>query len=53
MTFPNPDVYLVIRVEKVLQGGITTSAEPYLKAAPGDNTKVGSSLDSVFVSPDN
>jgi hypothetical protein len=44
VTFPNPDIYLVIRVEKVLQGGITTSAEPYLKAAPGDNTKTAQKI---------
>ena len=39
MTFPHPEVYLVARVEKILQSGITASAEPYIKT--GENTKVG------------
>ena len=38
VTFPHPDVYLVVRIEKVLQGGITACAEPYMKT--GENTKV-------------
>ena len=38
VTFPHPDVYLVARVDKVLQGGISACAEPYTKM--GDNTKV-------------
>ncbi|XP_062523379.1 dedicator of cytokinesis protein 9-like [Corticium candelabrum] len=44
VTFPNPDIYLVVRIEKVLQGGITTSAEPYMKAVQGDNTKMAEKI---------
>lgn len=39
VTFPHPDVYLVMRIEKVLQGGITSCTEPYMKS--GDNLKKG------------
>lgn len=31
VTQPHEDVYLVARLEKVLQGGITACAEPYMK----------------------
>ncbi|XP_069468948.1 dedicator of cytokinesis protein 11 isoform X2 [Ambystoma mexicanum] len=31
VTSPHPDIYLVARVEKVLQGSITHCAEPYMK----------------------
>ena len=37
--FPNQDVFLVAKVEKVLQGGILGCAEPYIKDV--DNVKVG------------
>lgn len=39
MTFPGPDVFLVARIDKVLQSSISQCAENYLKAS--DNTKVG------------
>jgi hypothetical protein len=39
VTFPHPDVYLVLRIEKVLQGGITSCTEPYMKS--GDALKKG------------
>ncbi|XP_077077560.1 dedicator of cytokinesis protein 9 isoform X9 [Siphateles boraxobius] len=31
VTCPHPDIFLVARIEKVLQGGITHCAEPYMK----------------------
>ena len=37
ITDPNPEVYLVIRIEKVLQGSIGSCVEPYLKS--GDTKK--------------
>ncbi|XP_055917510.1 dedicator of cytokinesis protein 9 isoform X2 [Eupeodes corollae] len=33
VTTPHPDVFLVVKIEKILQGGINQSTEPYLKAA--------------------
>ena len=39
VTFPHPDVYLVLRIEKVLQGGITSCTEPYMKS--GEALKKG------------
>lgn len=40
VTCPHPDIFLVARIEKVLQGGITHCAEPYMKSS--DSTKVRS-----------
>ncbi|KAJ8031225.1 Dedicator of cytokinesis protein 9 [Holothuria leucospilota] len=34
---PNPEIYIVLRVEKILQGNIQSCAEPYIK--PGDMIK--------------
>lgn len=30
---PHPDVFIVVKIDKILQGGINNSAEPYLKAS--------------------
>uniref|UniRef100_A0A8C6LJ83 Dedicator of cytokinesis 9b n=1 Tax=Nothobranchius furzeri TaxID=105023 RepID=A0A8C6LJ83_NOTFU len=38
VTCPHPEVFLVARIEKVLQGGITHCTEPYMKSS--DSTKV-------------
>ncbi|XP_066266769.1 dedicator of cytokinesis protein 9-like isoform X2 [Branchiostoma lanceolatum] len=38
VTSPHPDIYLVLRIEKVLQGHINNCVEPYLKG--GENCKV-------------
>uniref|UniRef100_UPI00398E9FEC dedicator of cytokinesis protein 9-like isoform X3 n=1 Tax=Pristiophorus japonicus TaxID=55135 RepID=UPI00398E9FEC len=38
VTCPHQDIFLVARVEKVLQGGITQCAEPYMKSS--DSAKV-------------
>ncbi|ERL87077.1 hypothetical protein D910_04478 [Dendroctonus ponderosae] len=32
ITNPHPDIFLFVRIEKVLQGGINQSSEPYVKA---------------------
>lgn len=29
---PHPDIFIVVRIEKILQGGIAQSSEPYVKA---------------------
>ncbi|CAG9862855.1 unnamed protein product [Phyllotreta striolata] len=33
VTNPHPDIFLVVRIEKVLQGGIAQTSEPYVKAS--------------------
>ena len=33
VTAPHPDIFLIVRIEKILQGNINPSTEPYLKAA--------------------
>ncbi|XP_069614100.1 dedicator of cytokinesis protein 9 isoform X11 [Ranitomeya imitator] len=38
ITCPHPDIFLVARIEKVLQGSITHCAEPYMKSS--DSAKV-------------
>lgn len=38
VTCPHPDIFLVARIEKVLQGGINSCAEAYMKSS--DSTKV-------------
>lgn len=40
VTAPHPDIFVVVRIEKILQGGINPSSEPYLKA--GKDPKLGS-----------
>lgn len=36
---PNPDIFLVVKIEKILQGGINNTSEPYIKA--GKDPKMG------------
>ncbi|XP_037552296.1 dedicator of cytokinesis protein 9 [Nematolebias whitei] len=38
VTCPHPEIFLVARIEKVLQGGITHCTEPYMKSS--DSTKI-------------
>lgn len=38
VTCPHPEIFLVARIEKVLQGGITHCTEPYMKSS--DSAKV-------------
>ncbi|MEQ2159655.1 hypothetical protein GOODEAATRI_025261 [Goodea atripinnis] len=45
VTCPHPEIFLVARIEKVLQGGITHCTEPYMKSS--DSTKV-SKLAEMF-----
>lgn len=39
VTNPHSDIYMVIRIEKILQGGIGQTSEPYLRATK--DTKLG------------
>lgn len=41
VTAPHPDVFLVVKIEKILQGGINNSTEAYLKTK---DPKLGSKL---------
>lgn len=41
VTCPHPEIFLVARIEKVLQGGITHCTEPYTKSS--DSAKVPNS----------
>ena len=50
VTFPHSDIYLVARIEKVLQAGISACAEPYIKM--GDSTKVAVARGWVMVDHD-
>uniref|UniRef100_A0A3Q3J9H8 Dedicator of cytokinesis 9 n=1 Tax=Monopterus albus TaxID=43700 RepID=A0A3Q3J9H8_MONAL len=38
VTCPHPDIFLVARIEKILQGGINHCAEPYMRSS--DSSKV-------------
>ncbi|KAM9766712.1 dedicator of cytokinesis protein 9-like isoform 1-T1 [Menidia menidia] len=38
VTCPHPEIFLVARIEKVLQGGITHCSEPYMKSS--DSAKI-------------
>ena len=38
---PHPDIYLVARIEKVLQGGVNANTEPYVR---NPDVKVGSKI---------
>lgn len=42
ITAPHPDIFLVVKIEKILQGGINNTSEPYLKA--GKDPKMGLKL---------
>lgn len=42
ITAPHPDIFLVVKIEKILQGGINNTSESYLKA--GKDPKMGLKL---------
>lgn len=46
VTCPHPEIFLVARVEKVLQGGITHCTEPYMKSS--DSAKVQGQLFGLY-----
>lgn len=46
VTCPHPDIFLVARIEKVLQGGITHCTEPYMKSS--DSAKVQHMFFSIY-----
>lgn len=48
VTCPHPEIFLVARIEKVLQGGITHCTEPYMKSS--DSAKVQSFVKGVTAS---
>lgn len=39
---PHPDIYLVLRIDKVLQGAINTASEPYIRSAK--DSRLGSKV---------
>lgn len=42
VTAPHPDIFLVVKIEKILQGGINNTSDAYIKA--GKDPKIGSKL---------
>lgn len=51
VTCPHPEIFLVARIEKVLQGGITHCTEPYMKSS--DSAKVCTCRDDEDVAVNN
>uniref|UniRef100_A0A8C6V289 Dedicator of cytokinesis 8 n=1 Tax=Neogobius melanostomus TaxID=47308 RepID=A0A8C6V289_9GOBI len=48
ITYPSPDIYLVIKLEKVLQQGeITACADPYMTLRECDSAKIKDKLDKL------
>lgn len=41
ITHPSPDIFIVLRLEKTLQGDITECAEPYMKDDKVCNENMG------------
>lgn len=46
ITAPHPDIFIVVKIDKILQGGINQSSEPYLKTTkdPKMNLKLHKTL---------
>lgn len=42
ISVPHPDIFLVVKIEKILQGGINNTSDAYIKA--GKDPKMGSKL---------